>query len=348
MKKLSFIVPVYNVSTYLECCVNSLLNQDVPRSEYEIILVDDGSTDESGVIADEFAKKYSNIYTYHKENGGLSDARNFGIEKANGEYIWFVDSDDSIAENCLGNLLEFATKHNSDYVDFSFFFCMGNKKTIGNKKEVKEKLNNQYLYLSNANIYFSAWCFISKRSIWKENNIYFTKGIIDEDFESVLRLLQYCNKCNYYSIESGLYLYNVSRPGSITENKTLEKERFFINSWFVIISILYSYKWNDKDYEKCIVEYIGYAKYKLIKFIVYSKLPFLEKKQYIRLMDNEVGFPKYKPIMYPHPLFKYTWRLFKNKRIILVIGYLLSQERVFITLKKLNIMFKKIMACKMK
>lgn len=101
---LSIIVPVYNVEKYLKTCINSLLEQKLDA--YEIILVDDGSTDSSGGICDEYAKKHEKIQVIHKKNGGLSSARNTGIENAVGKYIGFVDSDDYIMPEMYKNLIE--------------------------------------------------------------------------------------------------------------------------------------------------------------------------------------------------------------------------------------------------
>ena len=101
---LSIIVPVYNMEKYLRDCLDSLLMQDLSEDEYEIICVDDGSKDSSPAILDEYAENHSNIRVIHKQNGGVSSARNVGIEAAKGDYLWFVDSDDCIAFNCLGVL----------------------------------------------------------------------------------------------------------------------------------------------------------------------------------------------------------------------------------------------------
>ena len=103
--KLSIVVPIYKVEPYLRKCVDSLLNQDLPTEDYEIILVDDGSPDCCGEICDEYASKYGNIRVIHRENGGLSAARNSGIEIAQGKYIQFVDSDDYLEPNVLKTLV---------------------------------------------------------------------------------------------------------------------------------------------------------------------------------------------------------------------------------------------------
>lgn len=101
---ISVIIPVYNVEKYLVRCVGSVLKQSYQN--FEIILVDDGSTDSSGSICDDFAREYENIRTFHKPNGGLSDARNFGVERARGDLLTFIDSDDYIDSDCLSYLLE--------------------------------------------------------------------------------------------------------------------------------------------------------------------------------------------------------------------------------------------------
>lgn len=112
MPLISIIVPVYNVEKYLERCVGSIISQTYENQE--IILVNDGSPDKSGEICDTFAQIDSRIEVYHKENGGLSDARNFGVEHSSGEYIAFIDSDDYIAPNYIEYLLSLIKKYNAD------------------------------------------------------------------------------------------------------------------------------------------------------------------------------------------------------------------------------------------
>lgn len=106
---LSIIIPIYNVADSLRRCVDSVLAQRI--SDCELLLVDDGSTDESGAIADEYAAKHANIRSFHKPNGGLSDARNFGLQHAVGRYVTFVDSDDEVAADTYAPLLDALAKH---------------------------------------------------------------------------------------------------------------------------------------------------------------------------------------------------------------------------------------------
>ena len=114
-ERISVVVPVYNVEQYLEKCVNSIINQTYKN--LEIILVDDGATDKSGKLCDELAKLDNRIMVYHKKNGGLSDARNYGVERATGDYIGFVDSDDYIDAEMYEKLYEALKKENVDVAE---------------------------------------------------------------------------------------------------------------------------------------------------------------------------------------------------------------------------------------
>ena len=110
---LSVIIPVYNVERYLGRCIDSLLNTKGIENT-EIILVDDGSTDESGRIADSYAEKHAVISCYHKENGGLSDARNYGLNRAKGRYVFFCDSDDMVVPGKFCKVIEDLAKSDAD------------------------------------------------------------------------------------------------------------------------------------------------------------------------------------------------------------------------------------------
>lgn len=116
--KLSIIIPVYNVEPYLERCVHSILRQTLDVSEYEIILIDDGSKDNSGAIADKLAAEYANIKVFHQHNQGQSVARNLGLDNASGDYIWFIDSDDYIINDHISEVLSIACGNDYDIVCF--------------------------------------------------------------------------------------------------------------------------------------------------------------------------------------------------------------------------------------
>lgn len=140
--KFSIIVPVYNVERYLSRCIESLINQTY--SNIEILLIDDGSSDQSPEICDEYSKKYGNIVVYHKKNGGLSDARNYGLERASGEYILFVDSDDYINKDSCQSFYSYLKEHDKHRIDI----VSGNIVRLEESKK-KYEMFNQSIKISD-------------------------------------------------------------------------------------------------------------------------------------------------------------------------------------------------------
>ena len=157
MKKVSVIVPVYNVKAYLDKCVQSIINQT--EQSIEIILVDDGSTDGSSLLCDDWAKADNRIIVIHKENGGLSSARNCGLQKANGEFVCFIDSDDVISPYFVEHLLLLVTKYDCDisvgrYACFSetepdFDIKNTDIEIIEGKKAINQLFGDSYVNATN-------------------------------------------------------------------------------------------------------------------------------------------------------------------------------------------------------
>lgn len=217
---LSFIIPVYKVEAYLNECIESILTQET--NQYEIILVDDGSPDKSGMICDEYAKKYDHISVIHKENGGLSSARNAGLPLACGKYIAFLDSDDRIAYGSLKSVLNWAKKNDSDvcFMEAIKFFPDGKTESLGDniKHEfiwMKPK-EEAFRYLSTRPKYPGSACTkLFKRSFLIENNLFFPKDRrISED-------LGFCLDCflateEFDALNVPYYEYRQNRAGSIT------------------------------------------------------------------------------------------------------------------------------------
>ena len=222
----SIVIPVYNVAPYLHECVDSVLAQEF--TDYEIILVDDGSTDNSPSICDEYAEKYSQIKVIHKANGGLSDARNFGIKKAQGDYLMFLDSDDFWnGRNVLLDLHNIIKENNPDLIihELSSFYNL--EKIIPRKFKNKEIQNFSYdfkedlKYLVNNDIYYATACNkVIKTSIVKENNIEFPKGKLHEDIAWCADIISHIDKYAIY--EKSFYFYRQEREGAIT-NKIHKK-----------------------------------------------------------------------------------------------------------------------------
>ncbi|MDO4813714.1 MAG: glycosyltransferase [Gemella sp.] len=226
MELISVIVPVYNVEKYLEKCVNSLINQTYKN--LEIILVNDGSPDNSGKLADELAKKDERIVVYHKENGGLSDARNYGVEKSKGDFIGFVDSDDYIHPDMYQHLYETIKKEDADVAECNFTFVYPNEVyKYQYEEEYYLKLDRQgYLkeYLLMEKLYGATACRLIKSNIAKSIN--FPVGKIYEDMYYALDLIKNAEK---FMITSKPYYYYLVREDSITHEKFNDRQLTLID-----------------------------------------------------------------------------------------------------------------------
>ncbi|WP_293943127.1 MULTISPECIES: glycosyltransferase [unclassified Sphingobacterium] len=219
---ISVIVPIYNVEEFLPICIDSILAQTYERME--IILVDDGSPDGCGAICDEYADKDNRIVVIHKENGGLSDARNAGLEVAKGEYIWFVDSDDYILCDCLEDFMSEIHKNSLDLLSFGFQRVTAEGRTLPTKINYNTntfiidgvELLNNYTVISNA------WMYIYKKEIIDNNNIRFIKGIYHEDEAFTTIYISYVQKYKHLG-DAVAYAY-LSRPESIINTSDYNKK----------------------------------------------------------------------------------------------------------------------------
>lgn len=204
--KISVVIPVYNVKDFLTECVESVLVQTFEN--FEILLIDDGSTDGSKKLIDELIKKDERIRVFHKENGGLSSARNVGIRKSEGEFLAFVDSDDSVKPSFLKELYESIKEDNSDVSVCGYGLEIPEKRTLSGKEACIKLLTEQ------KNLDILAWNKLYKKSLFLENNIFYPEGKLHEDNLTTYKLYSKAKKVSF--IPKSLYNYR-KRPGSITE-----------------------------------------------------------------------------------------------------------------------------------
>lgn len=228
-KKVTVVVPIYNTANYLSKCVNSITNQTYRN--LEIILIDDGSTDESLELCNLLASKDKRIQVIHQNNKGLAETRNKGIELATGEYICFFDSDDYIENSMIETLLKTAESTNADVCESSFFIHMKNGETKDVSCEqkgvrfVKEQLNLINAY-SDATILIPAWDKLYKLSSIK--NIKFDKSCFKEDSDYIYKLCME-NK-SFALVNTPFYHYVKRKSESLTGNK-ISSELFTLQDW---------------------------------------------------------------------------------------------------------------------
>lgn len=219
---ITVIVPVYNVEGYLKNCVDSILNQTY--NNIEILLVDDGSTDKSGIICDQYSRVDKRIHVIHKNNGGLSDARNVGIQHMNGEYVVFVDSDDSIKENYIYYLHYLLVMNNADISICNFEYIRENGSLINSpqntgiilnysqEEALAELLNGKKINTSASMKLYKSYLF---------SDIRYPIGKLYEDIGTTYKLFLKANRFVYG--DEALYIY-LCRKGSITKSVFSEKK----------------------------------------------------------------------------------------------------------------------------
>lgn len=290
-KTVSIVVPIYNVENYLEKCINSIVDQTY--RELEIILVDDGSKDGSPDICNNWKEKDSRIRVIHKVNGGLSSARNAGLEVASGEYIMFEDSDDWLENDIVEKCVERIEKDDSDMVIFGYkkvdekgkelgSFTFGNK--TYSQEELSEQLHRRILEMS----FGYAWNKLYRLSVIKESGVKNDLKVIDrEDLHFNLKLLVNINKISF--IEEIGYNY-LQRRTSLLHNYDTKR----LDGVNIFVEKMHSLSWNDsksemKVFNMTVLHYISDC---IVKNIIWNKN--LRKKEAVNTMQGIVDRLKYK------------------------------------------------------
>lgn len=282
--KLSIIAPIFNVEMYLHHCIESLINQNISEKDYEIILVNDGSSDGSMKIANYFEKSYSNVKIINRKNGGLAAARNTGLKNASGDYVWFVDSDDWIESNCLQRLLQFAYSNRLDVLCFSGKIF----KSKENVADIPSSTNHIGVvmtgddFITNVNAIPSACMVMFRRKFLQEGSLMFYEGILHEDQEFTPRAYSLAERIAY--VHENVYYY-FQREGSIMKSSRNEKR---CRDFLKIADSLYAFaKEHFSDNPKVLATF----NYK-VNFAVTQSLAFYDKKYFsLREYKNKPYYP---------------------------------------------------------
>lgn len=264
MPKVSLIVPVYNVEKYLRKCIDSILNQTF--TDFELILVNDGSLDSSGDICEEYKRRDNRIKVINKKNGGLSEARNFGIDIAIGEYIGFIDSDDYIEKNMIEILYKSIVENDSDIAICGYYIDFDKINIKNNNIEKNLVLTSQQAIEIIPDISPAAWNKLYKRNIFEK--IRYPIGKFNEDVYILLDILEKANKISY--CKERLYHY-IQRSNSITKSEFNDKKWDCVFAWEKNLNIV------RERYENAI---------KAVEYKYFGS--------YIYLLDSIIITPKYK------------------------------------------------------
>ena len=313
MVKVSVIVPVYNVYNYLDKCLTSLVNQTL--KEIEIIIVDDGSPDDSYKIIDKYAKKYQNIKAYKKENGGLSSARNYGIKYATGEYIAFLDSDDYIENNMYQEMYEKAKSHDFDMVVSDLYYVYDGKRVEASSNVSKDLFKREDIKNSMLNIYPTAWNKLYKSEMLKKSKVKFKEGIWYEDVEFLYRLFPYIKTIGVVS--KPLYNY-VQRSGAITSTYD-ERLLNYIDNFNGIVDY-YKEKGFYDDYKlELEYSYVRYLYATLVKNTIYLDKDLRKKIVDLSISNVKEHFPNYRRNKYFYRSLKGLYLVTFNRFYVLLL-----------------------------
>lgn len=221
-EKVSIIVPIYKVEQYIHRCIDSILNQTYKN--LEIILVNDGSPDNCGAIIEAYQETDRRIYVYHKENGGLSDARNYGMQKVTGEFTMFVDSDDWLDHHMVETMVQYSRKYEADIIQSAFYYAYDKALFIDHRYDYPNKepivLDNKslmYELIKNNIVKNFAWGKLYRTT--KIKTIPFKKGVI---FEDVFWAHHVMHEVDCYVMIYDPFYYYYQRDDSIVATYTLK------------------------------------------------------------------------------------------------------------------------------
>lgn len=280
MLKISIVVPIYKVEQYIDKCINSLINQTYEN--IEIILVDDGSPDNCPQICDKYTENEKRIKVIHKKNGGLSDARNVGVNNCTGEYVLFVDSDDFIELNTIEKFVGVMSTNKPDIVVGNAVKLINDKKTsmnhiyINNSSIISGK---DYLKceLKNGTMYMAAWLNMYRIDFLSENNFKFKVGLLHEDEQFTPRVFLKAERV----IATDIVFYNyLIREGSITTSKHKVKNALHLIDTCKELEKIYS-KIEDADLKKLLNDSL------VNKYLNAFQIGGLYKKEFCDVVDKK-------------------------------------------------------------
>lgn len=278
MIRLSIIIPVYNVERYLRKCLDSVLQQDIPYDEYEIIVVNDGSPDDSARVVQKVQEVQlgqdgsTNIKLVNRENGGLSAARNTGLEHAIGEYVWFIDSDDWVEPNCIGSLLTYAEDNHLDVNCFGLQLAFEDGKTekynISCEKHRRDYSGDEFI--CKVGMPPAAWAALYRRDFLLKNKLRFMEGILHEDQEFTPRAYFLAKRVAY----TDMIVYNyLQRTGSIMKSGKSVKR---CKDLLTVADSLYSFMKLNVSETSCCYSYFQ----NVVNFCFSQSLAYYTKKAF--------------------------------------------------------------------
>ncbi len=321
--KLSIIIPAYNADRYIESCLSSCYAQDLEFSDYEVIIVNDGSTDHTEKKARSFAEKYPNIRIKSQVNMGHGAARNTGVPLSNGDYLYFLDADDYIAKNTLGTLIKFLSQHNLDILSFKSK-NVSDDSFINSKDSAKDlKLDpvlNGIDFLGSHKYGPEVWRYIIKRSFYVESKLFFYNRKFVQDSFFTPTLISKAERI--LSVNYDVHRYRSSND-SITKNKSDDHLKIHLEDMCFAVQKLYSLRQDliSKDRSNTKASNNLHIKQQIYVFIIIA-----------RFMKSNFKISKLKPILSnfktieAYPLTEYKSTLSYKAPLNLILTSIFNNE----------------------
>ena len=318
---ISIVIPVYKVEKYLEKCVESVINQTYKN--LEILLVNDGSPDNCPKICDEYAQKDNRIKVIHKENGGLSDARNAGIDVATGKYITFIDSDDYISNDYVEYMYNLAQKHNAQIATCEFEIVY-----------LEDELKNDSEYIEDIEVltprdFFYNMLFAKRSDVTACAKLYeielfkgirYPKGVVYEDTATTYKLIEKCNKIATGNKKCYFYF---TRPNSISKISGFNSNELdYIKNTNEMLDYLRN---KYPDLEQAIDRFDLYANFRILRLLLFTKPrnKKMEKEIFRKIKNKRMKVLKYKDTpkrdkiaivlsFFGLSIFKFSWLIYSK------------------------------------
>ena len=316
MIKLSIIIPMYNVEKYIENCILSVIENNLSVEDYEIIVVDDQSPDNSLSIVNNLMRDFKQIKLLSQLNKGLGGARNSGIYKAKGAYVLFLDSDDYLKENALKNILYYAIEYDLDILEFGAIGVSEKGNEVYRYSGFIEKSQNGFDYLSSNLLMESACNKLYKVKFLLDNNLCFKERIFIEDFEFNTRAFFYAKKVRSIDIILGCFVQTLN---SITRNTSKLKKLKMLNDIEEVIDLSLGFK--NSQYNLNLIEQNVFTKrhsFLTITFFYHlykSNISIEEKKESIERFRCKNMYPI---VIKLNPISKNIFKFIVNNKFLFI------------------------------
>jgi glycosyltransferase involved in cell wall biosynthesis len=282
---LSIIIPVYNVEKYVRQCLDSVVTQSF--KDVEIIVVNDGSTDKSGEICEEYAAVDPRIRVIHQQNVGMSVARNAGLDVATGDYIWFIDSDDWIVPNAFELLVQHLKNTNVEALSFSYILFFSENETFSEPQNIQEiSVTDGNSFIRQSAFFFTAvWSFVYKREFFNEHSLRFKKGLIHEDDYFNLECFGKLKRIQKIPVA---LLYYRRRKDSVTGSVNPENLENRISGYIELIALCQRITDIDSDYIQNKIKAYKRVILSVLETYILTDLPWKQKYLFVKSIRKTI------------------------------------------------------------